>query len=346
MSPRSRYLAAGLLLLASLAGPSAVVPLVSHGSTDVDAEVVTSFRDDRIDESSGLVVRGRQLFTVNDSGDGPYVYEVDLDSGETVGVTTYADEDPDDVEALASAPDGALWVGDIGDNRRSRGSIRVHRLRPAPGGGTVGAQSYELVYPGPPTDAEALLVHPRTGRLLVVTKTVLRGGEVFRAPRRLVAGQRHELERVAAVPGIVTGGTFLPGGDRVLLRSYGEVAVYTYPGFDRVASAPVPAQGQGEAVAVGDDGRVYLTSEGELSDVLVMDLPRPGSEGAGPETDATPAPGEPGPDGAEPSPRYDPEPWMGLGPWGLLLAVLGSVLGAGLVWYLLRAARRRGRRRP
>lgn len=353
MSPHSRYLAAGVLAVAAIGGPSPLAELASHGGDEVAPEAVTSFRDDTIGESSGAVVRGDSLFTVNDSGDGPHLYEVDLRTGETITVTTFAEEDPDDVEALARGRGGAVWVADIGDNRRSRGSVRLYRVTPPPAGGTVRAATFDLTYPDGPHDAEALLAHPRTGRLLVVTKTVLRGGVVYRAPRRLSPGGTHRLERVGRVPGIVTGGAFLADGRHVLLRTYGQVALYTYPGLDQVASADVATQQQGEAVAVGDDGRAYLTSEGEGAQVLVIDVPErgpasapasaPASSADDPDADPAPTPQD---EGAEQAPAYDPRPWMGLGPWGLLGAMVGSAAVLALLLAAVRAARRRSRRRP
>lgn len=341
MTLRASLLAAVLAL--SPAGSASAVPATA-GSHGPDAEVVVTLQDDAIEESSGAVVRGQRLFTVNDSGDGPHLYEVDLRSGETVGVTTYADEDPEDVEALAGGAGQTLWVGDIGDNRRSRSSIAVYRFRPVPGGGQLRAARFELEYPDRPHDAEALLAHPGTGRLLVVTKSFTRGGTVYRAPRRLDPGAGNRLQPIGSVPGLITGGAFLPGGDRLLLRTYGGAAVYTYPGLRQLASFPLPPQEQGEAVAVdGDgDGRVYLTSEGSGSDVLRLELPdlAPAAESAAPAPPAA----ESQPERRPPSSRYDPQPWMGLGPAGLLLAVLGSVLVLAALWLLLRASRRRGRR--
>ncbi len=340
MSPRTRYFAASLLVVAPFGGPSAVGPFISNGSSDVEPKVVVTFRDDRIDESSGLVVRGGRLFTVNDSGDGPYLYEVDMRSGETRAVTTFDDEDPEDDEALAPGRAGTVWVGDIGDNRSSRHSIRLYRVAPARSDGTVKAATYDLAYPDRPHNSETLLVHPRTGRVLVVTKSIT-GGVVYEAPTRLRQGETHELQRVGSVPGLVTDGTFLPGGDRVLLRTYGAAAVYTYPDFTWVRDVPLPVQEQGEAVAVDRGGRVYLSSEGEHSDVLMTNLaPLPEAAGT-----ATPTPTTaPAPE-TRPEPRqrreYHPEPWLGLGPGPVLLAALGS----GALVLLVRAALRRSRRR-
>lgn len=327
MSPRTRFLAAGLLVAVPFGGPATVGTFTSDGDSEVAAEVVVTFQDDDIDESSGLVVRGDRLYTVNDSGDGAVVYEVDLESGETTGVTSYTDEEPEDVEALAPGPGGTLWVGDIGDNRRARGSIRLYRVVPATGGGTVPAEPFDLVYPNRGHDAEALLVHPRTGEVLVVTKQFGRGA-VYRAPRRLVRGATHQLERVAAAPGTVTDGAFLADGEQLLLRTYGSASLYAYPGFERLGDFALPKQEQGEAIAVGDDGRVYLSSEGKGSDVLAMELPRVAAPGAAPT-----------PDRQTPPREYDPKPWMGLGPVGLLVTVVGLVLTLLLVRAFLRRSR-------
>ncbi|MGH3368987.1 MAG: hypothetical protein ACRDPR_03210 [Nocardioidaceae bacterium] len=346
MHPRGRYLAAGLLAVAASGGTTTMAPFESGGSDRVGAHVVTAFADPRIDESSGLVVRGGSLFTVNDSGDGAHVYAVDLRSGETRTVTTYDDEEPVDVEALAAGRGRALWVGDIGDNQRSRGTVAVHRLVPREG--AVRAARFELTYPDGPHDAETLLVHPRTGRLLVVTKLPVLGGTVYRAPRTLREDDVHRLERVARVPGTLTDGAFLPDGRHVVLRSYGAAWVYTYPGFEQVAEVALPEQEQGEGAAVvggrrrADPARLYLSSEGERSQVLAMDLPVPGpgtprSPSRSPETVQDP-------DGdAADEPGDAPRDRTGLGrPPGYLLA---AVLGSALVGLWVRASRRRGRRR-
>ena len=344
MLVQARLAAAGALALLPVTWPMLLGPFTSEGSDQIAAEVALTFADERIDESSGLVVTGDTVLTVNDSGDGPSLYGVDRATGETTGVTTFSPEDPVDVEALAPGTNGAVWVGDIGDNRRSRESVTVSRVDPAPGGGTVDAPAYTLRYADGPHDAETLLVHPRTERVLLVTKRPFIGGEVHRAPADLRPGVVHRLEKVATVPGMVTDGAFLPNGDHVLLRTYGSAAVYTYPGFDQVVSFELPEQEQGEALAIGPDGRVYLSTEGELSDVLVVDLPevvREGTSAAGGGPTAEP----------EPPPREAPDQQAGSGATepdsgggASYLAVPAAVLGAaGLAW-AVRASRRRSRR--
>jgi hypothetical protein len=331
-----RHFAVGLVAAVAVGG--AVAQDVAE---DVAVRTALTLQDEEIDESSGVVVRGERLYTVNDSGDGPHVYAVDRRSGETVAVTTYDDEDPVDVEALAAGRGGTLWVGDIGDNSRARGSVTVHRLVPREG--MVEAASFDLTYPDGPHDAETLLVHPRTGRLLVVTKRPVIGGTVYRAPATLSEGDVHRLQPVASVPGMVTDGTFVAGGRRVLLRTYGSAALYTYPGFEQLTDIELPEQEQGEGIAVGEDGTVYLTTEGAGSDVLAMRLPAVDVA----EDRDHPAPTD-RPDGggggvSADGPDDDVADRTGLGrPRGYLVA---GLLGAGLLTLMLRASRRRSRRR-
>lgn len=241
-----------------------------------EPEVVCTFADPDIVESSGLVARNGLLTTVNDSGDTGRVFTVDPADGATVGVTTWS-EDPTDVEALAPADEGEVWVGDIGDNPTERDSVEVARVPvgPVSGGGEreVDAPTYELVYPDGPRDAETLLAHPRSGRLVVVTKGVF-GGEVLLAPADLDPDAPNRMRRVGTAVGVATGGAFLPDGRHLVVRTYSEATVYTWPDLRTVGSFDLPEQPQGEALAVAEDGTVYLTSEGVDSQVLRVELPR------------------------------------------------------------------------
>lgn len=241
---------------------------------EVQARVAFRYTDRDITESSGLVARDGLMFTVNDSGDDPVVYVVEPDSGGTVGVTTYSEDNVSDVEALAPGRPGTLWVGDIGDNNRDRQRIDVYRVpiaRPT-GDREVEAGRFGLAYPDGPHDAEALLVHPVTGRVYVVSKAIT-GGVVYAAPRSLHAETVNRLAAVGAVPGLVTDGAFFPDGRHVLLRSYGGAAVFTFPGLRQVGRFELPAQEQGEAVAIDESSRVYVGTEGVYTEVLQILLP-------------------------------------------------------------------------
>jgi hypothetical protein len=233
-------------------------------------KVVFSFQDPEIVESSGLVATGDLFLTVNDSGDSGRVFVVDR-SGKTVGTTTWAG-DPVDTESLAPAGPAEVWVGDTGDNRRGRDSITVLRV---PYGATdqeVTPAAYELVYPDRAHDAETLMANPQTGQLFVVSKDVF-GGTIYAAPRRLSADQPNRLRAVGEGFSFATDGSFFPDGRHYVVRGYTSAAVYSYPGHERLDSFQLPRQDQGEGISVGPDDRIYLSSEGEFSDVLRIRLP-------------------------------------------------------------------------
>ena len=226
--------------------------------------------DPDIVESSGLAVVDGLVVTTNDSGDSGRVFVVDPRTGGTVGVTRWA-ADPEDVEALAPAGPGHVWVADTGDNRRARTGVQVLRVPVGRGDRTVTPEVFDLVYPDGARDAEALLVHPVTGQLFVVTKGVF-AGTVYAAPARLRADRPNRLVEVGVAPGIVTDATFLPGGGAAVLRTYSQAYLVAYPSWQDVAAWDLPSQDQGEGIAL-DGRRLLLSTEGARSRVLAVDLP-------------------------------------------------------------------------
>jgi hypothetical protein len=233
------------------------------------------FADPDVVESSGLVVlpgtsRDGLVVTANDSGDSGRVFAVDPATGRTAGVTSWPGG-PQDVEALAPAGPDHVWVGDIGDNRHVRDTVSVLRVPVGRGDVTATPETYELVYPDGSRDAEALLSHPLTGRLLVVTKGVF-SGTVYAAPQRLRADRPNRLVAVGDAPGLVTDATFLPGGGGVVMRTYSTAHLVSFPSWQPVESWTLPDQDQGEGIALA--GRELLVStEGVRSEVLAVGLP-------------------------------------------------------------------------
>ena len=88
-------------------------------------DVAFRFQDPAIVESSGLVVAGRARSSPPTTPATPAGSSSSTRRpASTVGVTTWPG-DPEDVEALAPAGPGAVWVGDIGDNAGVRDSVPV-----------------------------------------------------------------------------------------------------------------------------------------------------------------------------------------------------------------------------
>lgn len=250
-------------------GTTAALALLLAGSALLSTaeQQVTRFRDPEIIESSGLIARDNTFVTTNDSGDTGRVFIVDQRTGETLDEIGWAD-DPDDVEALAPGPGSAVWVGDIGDNNADRDEVTVALVDLA-GGPTT---SFDLRYPGGAADAEALLSHPQTGQLFIATKSVF-GGEFLAAPTRLRETKAHRMSALGRVAGLITDGAFFPDGRHFIVRNYSSAFVYAYPTLDLVGEFALPAQEQGEGLAIAGDSSVYLSSEGIEAPIVLVDLP-------------------------------------------------------------------------
>lgn len=269
--PDVRRIAVGVCVAAPfLVGAAAGAP----GADRADSGAAFRFTDPDIVESSGLVVTGSThgslVVTANDSGDSGRVFTVDPSTGSTVGVTSWTPE-PRDVEALAPAGPGHVWVGDTGDNQRVRESVEVLRVPVGRGRVETSPEAYELTYPDGARDAEALVSHPVTGQLFVITKGVF-AGSVYAVPKRLRPDGTHLLEEVAEAPGLVTDATFLPGGGGVVMRTYSSAHLVSFPSWQPVSSWDLPRQDQGEGIALA--GReLLISSEGSRSQVLRLVLP-------------------------------------------------------------------------
>ncbi len=275
-------------------GSPSVTAAGAEASVYQAATTLGMLRDPDIGESSGLVASRRSpgaLWTHNDSGDEPYLYCLDARIA-SCGVWRVAGADAFDWEDIAMGPgprpgEQYLYVGDIGDNIGQRREIVVYRVpEPAAGRGgapptkaapavTMEAERLRLRYPDGPKDAEALLVHPATGDVYVVTKSASET-TVYRAAAPLSAATITSLRPVGTVrlgtgvrgPEAVTGGDISPDGTRVALVTYAsgyELVVPTGAAFDAVwdqTPAPVDLglRLQGESVAYRLDGRALLST--------------------------------------------------------------------------------------
>ncbi|MEU4200958.1 hypothetical protein AB0B79_12910 [Streptomyces sp. NPDC039022] len=265
--------AAGILLCAA-AGPAAADG--GGGSEGFTIE------DQRITESSGLAASRAHpgvYWTHNDSDDGPYVYAVDGRTGRTVAtVTLRGIGDPRDVEAISVGPDGNVYVGDIGDNLGGTWKhVWIYRF-PEPKelrDQTVDAAQLTVTYDEGPRDAEAMMVHPRTGRVYIASKKKSGGAALYEGPERLSARGTNTFRRIAGIDQWVTDGAFSPDGTRLLLRGYFGAEMYRWEGGrpKDIGSVGVPLQMQGESVTFTPDGRTLLFgSEGKGSRVQPVGL--------------------------------------------------------------------------
>ena len=294
-------LAAGCTGRAGTDGPDDVLAEPS-APTNADAlpgayqpfTVLGQIADRSINESSGLAASRRNpglLWTHNDSDDDPIVYCLDL-QGRSCGAWKVTGAEAFDWEDVAAGPgpragEPYLYVGDIGDNIDQRSEIVVYRIpEPTAGAGgavptkaspaaTAPAEALRLRYPDGPHNAEALLVHPTTADVYVISKDA-QAARVYKAAAPLDASKATALTQVGTVRlgtagrGLeqVTGGDISPDGRRVALSTYArgyELEVAAGAPFDNVWSQrPVPVdlgpRLQGESIAYRLDGRALLTT--------------------------------------------------------------------------------------
>ncbi|WP_437318133.1 cell wall anchor protein [Sorangium sp. So ce385] len=197
---------------------------------------------------------------------------------------------PWDWEDIATGPCPAgscIFMGDIG---RFSGRpppypttfavVRMKEPNLAAGetSGTVSGDRFPFQYPDTPQNAEALMVHPTTGDIYVVTKEGTTGlSKVYRFPSPLPAPDT--LSTLIHVADLqmplgpdenfrsVTAGAIHPCADRFLLRTYRAVYEYRAPagaGFEAAfAASPVAltdtVEGQGESIEYEADGSGYFT---------------------------------------------------------------------------------------
>lgn len=270
-----------------LAGAALVLALAAPALAD-GGDGGFTIKDPRIKESSGLAASRLHpgvYWTHNDSDDGPYLYAVDSRTGRTVATVTMSGVGaPRDVEAISLGPDGDLYVGDIGDNLGgSWDHVWIYKL-PEPKvlkDQTIRATQYVVKYSDGPRNAEALMVHPKTGRVYIADKNE-DGGHLYEGPAELSASATNVFKPVATVDLWVTDGAFSPDGRQLAVRGYFGGIAYTWNGgrIKRLERLNVPLQGQGESITYTRDGsKLLYGSEGADSGVEPEDAP--GAAGSG-----------------------------------------------------------------
>jgi hypothetical protein len=268
-----------LVLFAAASVPWATVPASAAAASDdtTTRHVVFRISSPLITESSSLVVstvHPRLVYTANDSGDSATVYVLDTSTGHLVGRTTLSGVTAVDFEAMAGGSDGALVVGDIGDNQEDRATVDVYRIaQPGRGSASVRARAVTLTYADGPHDAESLLYDAGTGRVFVVSKD-FDGAQVYRSPPQVFSRGSAVLSRVRSAPPLATDATFIDDGHQAVVRTYFGAFVYSYPSWRAITSFALPAEAQGESVTLapgGDD--LWIGSEGQPSAVLRVPLP-------------------------------------------------------------------------
>jgi hypothetical protein len=230
------------------------------------------------------------LFAHEDSGSSATFYALSV-SGTTLGTYTLSGATATDWEDIALGPQNGsgnfIYLGDIGDNAARTGSgtprteISVFRVKEPSvsldsNAGQVSLSGWERMrfqYPDSAHDAETLMVDPVTSDILIVTKETNGQSKVFRAPGSASTSAVTPLESVATLTfgtsgqsALATAGDISPTGDRVIIRTYTAILLWTRgASWSETFSAepiqvPSPSQKQGEGLTFSADGRQWFAA--------------------------------------------------------------------------------------
>ena len=193
-----------------------------------DISKVTSLNDD-IAETSGLIYFQNTLITHNDSGGMNALYEIDKENGNILRTVTINGASNVDWEDICQDED-YLYIGDFGNNSGNRTNLRIYKVLKSDylNSENVNAQIIEFDYAdqndftSSPNnnnfDAEALISY--NGSLYVFTKNwVDQRTNIYEVPKD---EGNYSVERIDEfdAQGLVTGGTFNPLANKVVLTGY------------------------------------------------------------------------------------------------------------------------------
>lgn len=264
---------------------------------------LADLEDRSIEESSGLIASRTSpgsYWTNNDAGNGPLLYAFDS-QGRSRGVWHVTGATALDWEDLSAGPGpkpdaNYLYIGDIGDNDGTRSEIVIYRIpEPViPGGEAVStserpaatepAEAIRLRYPDGRHDSEALLVHPKTGRIYLVVKEKSAKPGIYAADPPKVAGEVVTLARIGEVDlsrsggELINGGAISPDGQRAALsdytRGYEFVLADANAPFDSIWKQPMHTvdlgkRKHGETITYRLDGKALLATSERLPTPLI-----------------------------------------------------------------------------
>ena len=282
-----------LLILLTTTG----CPWNAAGNTGCTLTDVARPLPEFLKESSGVawsLARPGILFSHSDGADASVLYALD-----TLGrfqaripLEGVKNRDWEDM-ATARCDEGyCIYLADSGDNYARWSEIHVHRIvdtgsldeTPRP------VETFTMKLPDGARDIEALFILPGE-QIHLVTKGRHAGNTLYRYPLPLRPGEEVLLEEVQSlsheampIPAQITGADASTDGSMVVLRSYQDMT------FFRVQDGLlIPMEGgkvdlgtlqepQGEGVALGPDGQVFLTTEaGNFGGVAALRVLRCGS---------------------------------------------------------------------
>lgn len=248
--------------------------------------------DPRLTEISGVAASRAHpgtLWVHNDSGDDPRVFALGPD-GAVRGEVQVDGAQAADWEDIAIGPGPAgssgdwLYVADTGNNFLLRRTVSIYRFAEpsSTGDSRATAQKLDVRFDDDHRhNVEAMFVDPRSGDVLLVTKTTDAQAQLFRIPARSFDASSVVAEQVAMVDAgsKVTGADISRDGARIAIRTSGHVSTWNRGAGESIADAiartPLRvAAPSSEAIAFSPDGSTWISiSEGANASVDTRRVP-------------------------------------------------------------------------
>lgn len=271
-----------MALVPVLLVPAALIATTAPVAADPSAKPgtkVCATSDDRLGSLSGLAVNSNGMYVVNEQG-GQTTAELDVyrlnPASCEVQKVLRDPRQPNTPEDVATSPDNAVWVADVGDPGKQRDKVALWKFAP----GADQANLYRLTYPDGPHDAAALLLGPNNTPVIVTKE--LGTGKLYAPTGQLSEDNAVPMKQVGAVPvtqtgtsggplgatsqRVFVGGAVSPDGKKAVLRTYtdayewdisGDLATSLTKGKPR--RTPLPNEPDGRAISYSADGKSYLT---------------------------------------------------------------------------------------
>lgn len=272
-------------------------------------------------ENSAAVMSVSQpdiVFTINDSGNDPILFALDL-KGASRGVWYLTGATNVDWEAASRGPcaigdtlmlavtgNSCIYIGDVGDNEAKHSSSTIYRVTEPAIRYAIASKTPERLtfrYADGPHDVEAMYVAP-TGSIFLITKRglvdaagALRPALVFEIPVRAWRSDTitvaQLVDSLPIVPGstrsrMITDASLSPDGKRLAVRTYTEIYIFATDSLNGRVRHDVTAarcniakleDGYGEGITwYGATTDLLLTREGLDAPMLVVRCQMPASD--------------------------------------------------------------------
>ena len=254
-------------------------------NTAVKPELVNQVErlDNRLYETSGLIHYRDRLWTINDSGNDPVLFSIDIETGKVLQEILIENAENADWEALAQ-DSTHIYICDVGNNYGRRQKLTIYKVAknsiPVSGHAKVGAEIIQYVYSGRPEnnnpfknsayDCEAAFTSGEN--IFLFTKDwTNQSTTLYTCP---TSPGTYDLEprKTFPVNGLITGADINRDNGSIVLCGYrdgvsfvwiykdfnpsdyshAKSIYYEYPEFGRL---------QNEGIAIASPERVYMSCE-------------------------------------------------------------------------------------